>query len=141
MSNVHISHDPIVITNFCNALILNRACVQRSELTNHIAITNDQLSWLTAILHILRGTTYRSKVTNLVFLTNGRATFNNSVCANLSLSTNFDIRANNCIRSDFNALCNLRFGVNNGGWMYQRHLMLPFYGLCTSNLLQSPPHH
>jgi hypothetical protein len=51
--NVHISHDPIVITQLRNAIVLRRTGVNRSELANGIAITDLQAGWFTAVFHVL----------------------------------------------------------------------------------------
>ena len=41
MRNVDIGHDPVIVADACDSLILRSSCMNRRELTNCIAITDD----------------------------------------------------------------------------------------------------
>ena len=63
--NMHIGHDPVVITNPSNSLILRSTRMNGCELPNRISVTNDELGRLTAVFHVLRFATDGRKVTDM----------------------------------------------------------------------------
>jgi hypothetical protein len=65
--NMHICHDPIVITQPRNAIVLRRTSVNGGELSNGIAITDLQAGWFTALFHVLWRATNGSKMGNGIF--------------------------------------------------------------------------
>ena len=67
MCNVHIRHDPIVVTQLRNAIVLSRTGMNRGELPNGITIANLQAGWFTAVLHVLWRATDGRKMSNGIF--------------------------------------------------------------------------
>ena len=57
MGDVHISHDPIIVTDACHAGILGCAQIEGNKFADGIAVTDFQPGWLTSVFFVLRGST------------------------------------------------------------------------------------
>ena len=53
MGNVHIGHDPVVVTQACRTIVLGSAAINRAIFANRIAITNFQPGLLACVLLVL----------------------------------------------------------------------------------------
>ena len=121
MRNVHISHDPIVITNAGDALILRCTRMNSSELTNRIAITNNELGRLATVFHILGGATDGSEVCKNILFTNRGVTLDHSMRTYFATSADFDMRSNNRVRTNLNITSDFSLVINYSRCMNPSH--------------------
>ena len=121
MGNMNIGHDPVIVTNAGNTLILRCTRMYRCELTNGVSISNDQLGWLAAILHILWWTANRRKMCKIIFLTNSGMALYHGVRAYLATSTNFDMWPDNGIWSNLDIAGKLSLAIYHCRCMNPSH--------------------
>jgi len=92
VGNMHIRHDPVVITQNGLTFVLRRTATNRAVFANRVSITDDQSGWLTSIFLILWVVTDRCELVDMiVFADNGGAIDHN---------VTFDT----CAISDFNVV-------------------------------------
>ncbi len=82
MGNMNVGHDPVVITQPGNALILRRAAIDSDKFTNGIAITYLQAGRLAAVLLVLGSSTDRGKLVDVAIPANAGMTRDNHMRAN-----------------------------------------------------------
>ncbi len=121
MGNMHIRHDPIVVTDTGYATTLGRATIDRDKLTNGIIVANFQPSRFARVFFILWRTTDRRMCVNLVTRANPSWAFNNAMCANTATSANMHVSSNNRIRANVDARVNTGAGIDDCSWVDRHH--------------------
>ena len=96
VSQMDISHDPIVIPQLGHAFITDGAYIESTKFTNDIAITNDQLTWLAFVFFILRDGTKGIELKNLIITTNGCMTVNDAMRSDLGTRSYLYMRPYHC---------------------------------------------
>jgi hypothetical protein len=99
MGYMGVGHDPVVIANTRNALVLHGSTVDRARLANRIAIPDHQLRRLTSILLVLRVVTNRRELKNVIILADHGGAFDNGVRFDPSSGANLNISADNHVRT------------------------------------------
>src|SRR5450830_107728 len=66
MGDMYISHDPVIIANARNVGVLGSAQIKGDKFANSIAIADFQPGWFAGIFFVLRGSTQRAELENLV---------------------------------------------------------------------------
>lgn len=100
MCNMHIGHDPVVITQDGLALTLNRAATDRAEFTNRIAITYSESGPLTRIFLILWIITDRRKLIDVIAIADRCRTTDDDVTVYARTAADFDIITDDRVRPD-----------------------------------------
>ena len=79
MCQVHISHDPVVISELGDAGVARRANVEGAKLSDGVAIANDQLARLTCIFLVLGDCAQGVELKNFVVFADGGMAFNDAM--------------------------------------------------------------
>jgi len=80
---MNVRHDPVVITQPCNALILCRTAVDSDKFANGIAITYLQAGRFASVLLVLGSSTDRGKLEDIAILANAGMTRDDHMRANV----------------------------------------------------------
>jgi hypothetical protein len=118
---MHISHDPVVITNARDAKVARRANIERTKLSDGVVVAYNQLARLTRIFFVLWNCTDRIELENVVVVTNGGAAFNHTVRTNLSARPYLNVGTYNGVRAYTHTAVQLGLWVNDGGGVNQTH--------------------
>ena len=124
MRHMHISHDPVVIADLGEGLVLHRARVEGSELANGVAVTDDQSRGLAFVLLVLWVSTQGRKLEDLVVTTDGGVPLDHTVRTNAGAFTDTHVRTNGRERPHSDGVSQLRLRIDDGAGMDVRHLRL-----------------
>jgi hypothetical protein len=100
--NMHVSHDPVLITHARDANIAGAADVQGAELSDGVAIANVQFAGFACIFFVLRNSTYRVELENLVVFANRGVPLDDTMCTHTRARTNAHVRTDDAVRPNFN---------------------------------------
>jgi hypothetical protein len=106
--DMHVSHNPVVITDRSQAFVLHGATTDRTEFANRIVITDFKPGWLVAILFVLRIITYRRELVYVVVLADFGGTIDNNMTVNPATGVNFDSVTDDGIRAYLNIISEYR---------------------------------
>jgi len=98
--DVAIGHDPVVIADAGNALILGRAAVNRDALADCVAIADRQFGFFAGVFLVLRIVTDRCELKNMVVATDRRRTLDDDMGLDSGAGADFDVRTDNGKRPD-----------------------------------------
>ena len=124
VGDVHVGHDPVVVAHARYAGIAGRADVERAELTNGVAVTNDQLAGLARVLLVLRNRAQRVELKNAVVIANRGVTFDHAMRAHSRACTHANVGSNDGVRPHLHRAVELGLGVHNGGGVNEAHRLL-----------------
>ena len=115
--DVHISHDPVVVTDDCFTTARYCAAIKGYVFPNYIAIADDEFGVLVGKFFVLRRRTYRSKLPNAIIAAHRGWAFNNDVRADHAICADFYFRANDAVWADLHTGVELGAGVNDCAWV------------------------
>src|SRR5690606_18366399 len=140
--DMHVGHDPVVVTQAGHPDILDGARVYRHVLTEHIAVADFQSRGFTAVLLVLRHAPYGTKPVEHVVGSDPGVAVDDAMRTNLGARPNGDIGADQAIGADFNVISEHRAWRDYGcGVDACRHISLPIRGWHTSAWLRPPVVH
>ena len=120
VSNVHVSHNPVIAAQHGFAAILRRAPADRTVFANRISITYHQASGFIRVLLVLWIVTDRCELINPILTTDGCRAIYNDVATNSSAGANLDISADNRVRT-YNDIVRNTGGLGNYGASVNTH--------------------
>ena len=124
MCQMHVSHDPVVVTNLGHARVSRRADIEGAKLTNGVAVTNDQLTGLARIFLVLRNRPQRIELKNAVVIADCGVAFDHTMRPDGSARADANIWADDGVRPHLNRAIELSLGVHNGGGVNEAHRLV-----------------
>jgi hypothetical protein len=118
MGHMHISHDPVVVANPCNAGILACASVQSAELTDRIVIANFQPRRFPVVFLILGSLANRTELKKSVASPDTGMRPYDHMGTDARTGTDFSIRTDNCVRAYLDVSGKISPRINYCRWMY-----------------------
>ena len=94
---VHVGHDPVVITQSGDTQVTRGADVEGTKFSNGVARTDYQLTGLTLVLLILRNRTQGIELKDAVIFANCGVPLDHAMRANSRTRSNLDVRTNDRI--------------------------------------------
>ena len=138
--NVHVGHDPVVVTDTGHTRVLCGTQVEGAELADGVAVANHQLRGLTGIFLVLRHSAQGAELENPVVRTDGRVALDHAMCAHSGACAHGDMWADDRIRPHADRRVQVRALCNDGCGVDQAHVSSrPAW--CTSVRLHTPPRH
>lgn len=98
MGDMHIGHDPVVITDPRHPAILGGAGVEGAELADGVAVADLQAGRLAGIFFVLRHAAERGMCMDLVGLTDRGDALDHAVRTYFGVGADANLGANNCVR-------------------------------------------
>ena len=115
MRDVHIGHHPVVVAHTRAAAVLHSAAVEGAELANRVAVADDQLGRLAAVLHVLRRATDGGMAVDAVVAADRRRPFDHAVRANRAAAADLHAGADDCVGTDLDITRQLCARVDQRG--------------------------
>src|SRR5450759_1312539 len=122
VGNMHVGHDPIVVTYARDTGILHRAGIEGAEFANSVVITYLQTRRLTCIFLVLGNSSYRIKLKDTVVFTDKGVPLDYHVRADHRACIDLDMLADDGISTHLDIIG--EFGVGMNAVSYT-HLTLP----------------
>ncbi len=114
MGNVHVGHDPVVVADAGEALVLSRAAVDRDALTKGVAIADLKSGRFAPIFLVLGRAAQRGMRMNDVVPAEDRGPFKDRMGADAAACANLNIGANHRIRPDLHIISQFGAGIDQG---------------------------
>ena len=106
--NVHIGHDPVVITDNRDAFVLGRAATNRDKFMDGISIANFETCRFTGVLLVLRIIANLRKLVDAILFADRRRPVDNNVTINARTVTDRDVVADNTKWPDLDVVADRR---------------------------------
>ena len=121
---VAVGHNPVFVADASFADAGHGTEVEGGEFADGVAVADNQAGRLVAVFFVLRDFAQAGKLENAVVFADGGVAVNHNVRTDFGIGTDLHIRADYGVRANFDAGIKLRFRVNDGGWVNERHIML-----------------
>ena len=95
MRDVHIGHDPVVVTDDRIADVLGRAAAERAKLADRVAVADDQAGRFVRVFLVLRIVTDRRELVDMIVLADFRRTVDDHVTIDACAAADL-----NCVADD-----------------------------------------
>ena len=139
---MHIGHDPVVVTQAGDARVLDRAAVEGAELPDGVAVADVQGGGFAAVLHVLRRTAQHGVCMDAVVAADDRGPLDDAMGPHLGACADGHARADQRIGADGDVLIKLCLRIDKGRRVDPRHLYLrPPGAWCTSTPPPPPTRH
>jgi hypothetical protein len=118
MRHVYIGHDPVVVTDLGNTMVLNSSAIERAKLPYRISVADFQSRGLACVFLVLWHFSQRDKLKYPVIASDTRMAGDNRVRAHTAASIYFHMFTDQRIRADLYALGEASAGMDDGRGMY-----------------------
>ncbi len=99
--DVHVGHDPVVVTHDRFTPVLGRAAAERAEFADRIAVADHEARRLAGVFLVLRIVADRGELVDAVVLADTRRPVDDDVAADARTGTDLDVIADDRVRTDF----------------------------------------